>query len=91
MPFDRLMQTSTFNTYLKKYCEDAGVPYLSSHKIRFTSCSMLYRSTNNLAEVSKVMGHSQTVTTLHYLRNVVNNNDVLADMENAFAPNRIKN
>lgn len=91
MPFGRLMQTSTFNKYLKKYCESADVPYLSSHKIRFTSCSMLYRSTNDLAEVSKVMGHSQTATTLHYLRNVVNSVDVLTDMENAFAPHRTNN
>jgi len=86
MPFGRLMQTSTFNAYLKKYCESAGVPYLSSHKIRFTSCSLLYRTTNDIAEVSKVMGHSQTATTLHYLRNVVNSVNVLSDMENAFAP-----
>lgn len=91
MPFGRLMQTSTFNLYLKKYCESAGVPYLSSHKIRFTSCSMLYRATNDLAEVSKVMGHSQTATTLHYLRNVVNSGNVLADMETAFAPSRTNN
>lgn len=91
MPFGRLMQTSTFNKYLKKYCESAGVPYLSSHKIRFTSCSLLYRSTNDLAEVSTVMGHSQTATTMHYLRNVVNSVNVRADMENAFAPNRTNN
>lgn len=91
MPFGRLMQTSTFNLYLKKYCESAGVPYLSSHKIRFTSCSLLYRSTGDLAEASIVMGHSQTATTLHYLRNVINNDNVLADMEKAFAPRRTKN
>jgi len=91
MPFGRIMITDTFNEYLKKYCKCADVPYLSSHKIRFTSCSMLYRSTNDLAEVSKVMGHSQTATTLHYLRNVSNDLDVLADMENAFAPSRTKN
>lgn len=91
MPFGRIMLTDTFNERLKKYCECAGVPYLSSHKIRFTSCSMLYRSTNDLAEVSKVMGHSQTATTLHYLRNVSNDVDVLADMENAFAPSRTNN
>lgn len=88
MPFGRIMLTDTFNEYLKKYCECAGVPYLSSHKIRFTSCSMLYKTTNDLAEVSKVMGHSQTATTLHYLRNVANDTDVLEDMENAFAPSR---
>lgn len=42
MPFGKLMLTDTFNEYLKKYCNAAGVPYYSSHKIRFSSCSLLY-------------------------------------------------
>lgn len=90
MPRGQIMLTDTFNEYLKKYCSGAGVPYLSSHKIRFTTCSMLYQTTNDLSEVSRVMGHSQTATTLHYLRNVTNHSDVLEHMENAFAPNRTK-
>lgn len=91
MPFGRLMLTDTFNEYLKKYCESAKVPYLSSHKIRFTSCSMMYLDTNDLAETSQVMGHSQTATTLHYVRNVSNHEKVLKDMEKALAPKRTKN
>lgn len=90
MPFGRVMLTDTFNEYLKRYCRCADIPYHSSHKIRFTTCSLLYRSTNDLAEVSKVMGHSQTATTLHYLRNVSNDSNVLDDMELAFAPTRTK-
>ena len=92
MPYGRLMLTDTFNEYLKKYCEQCGVPYLSSHKIRFTSCSTLYNG-KNLTQVSRLMGHSQTATTLHYLRNVNSGSDMLEEMETAFAvpaPNRTK-
>lgn len=92
MPFGRLMLTDTFNEYLKKYCEQCGVPYLSSHKIRFCSCSTLYNG-KNLTQVSRLMGHSQTATTLHYLRNVNSGSDMLEEMETAFAvsaPNRTK-
>lgn len=92
MPFGRLMLTDTFNEYLKKYCEQCGVPYLSSHKIRFCSCSSLYNG-KNLTQVSRLMGHSQVATTLHYLRNVNSGSDMLEEMETAFAvlaPNRTK-
>lgn len=84
MPYGRIMLTDTFNDYLKKYCNKAGVPYYSSHKIRFTSCSTLYNG-DNLAEVSRLMGHSQVQTTLHYLRNVHDTSEMLSQMENAFA------
>lgn len=83
MPYGKLMLTDTFNEYLRKYCKGAGVPYLSSHKIRFTSCSLLYDK-DNLVEVSQLMGHSQVATTLHYLRNVNHSSNMLDSMENAF-------
>lgn len=92
MPYGKLMLTDTFNEYLRKYCKGAGVPYLSSHKIRFTSCSLLYDK-DNLVEVSQLMGHSQVATTLHYLRNVNHSSNMLDSMENAFkvsAPNCTK-
>ncbi len=37
----RTINNDTFNERLKKYCTDAGVPYLSSHKLRFTVASTL--------------------------------------------------
>lgn len=84
MPHGEIMLTNTFNKYLKKYCKEVNIPYYSSHKIRFTSCSTLYKISNDLTEVNKAMGHSQTATTLHYLRNVTNTTDTLEHMENAF-------
>ena len=69
MPFGKPIVTLTFNKRLKKYCEAAGIPYHSSHKIRFYAASSAYNGSNLLA-VSRMMGHSQTSTTLHYLRDV---------------------
>ncbi len=78
MPFGKPIITTTFNKRLKKYCEAAGVPYHSSHKIRFYVCSTAYNG-ENLPQVSKMMGHSQTSTTLHYLRDV-NQDETCADV-----------
>ena len=38
-PNGSLMTTDSFNRRLKKYCREAGVPYYSSHKIRFYNAS----------------------------------------------------
>lgn len=68
-PNGQVMTTDSFNRRLKKYCKEAGVPYHSSHKIRFYNASTAYDG-KNLVTISKLMGHSQVETTLHYLRNV---------------------
>lgn len=68
-PNNSVMTTDSFNRRLKKYCKESGVPYRSSHKIRFYNASTAYDG-NNLATLSYLMGHSEVATTLHYLRNV---------------------
>lgn len=68
-PNGQVMTTDSFNRRLKKYCKEAEVPYHSSHKIRFYNASTAYDG-KNLVTISKLMGHSQVETTLHYLRNV---------------------
>ena len=68
-PNGEIMTTDSFNHRLKKYCKEAGVPYHSSHKIRFYNASTAFDG-NNLTTLSYLMGHSETATTLHYLRNV---------------------
>ena len=78
MPFGKPIITTTFNKRLKKYCKVAGVPYHSSHKIRFYVCSTAYNG-ENLTQVSRMMGRSQTSTTLHYLRDV-NQEDACAEV-----------
>ena len=68
-PNGEIMTTDSFNRRLKKYCKEASVPYHSSHKIRFYNASTAFDG-NNLTTLSYLMGHSETATTLHYLRNV---------------------
>ena len=75
MPNGRQMQTCTFNRHLMKFCEGAGVEYHSSHKIRFTSASMLYKG-HNLALLSQLLGHTTTTMTLHYFRNILGEDEV---------------
>lgn len=75
MPNGRQMQTCTFNRHLMKFCEGAGIEYHSSHKIRFTSASMLYKG-HNLALLSQLLGHTTTTMTLHYFRNILGEDEV---------------
>ena len=81
MPYGRPMNTERFNVYLKRYCNAVGIPYHSSHKIRFYSASIAYNG-HNLATISKMMGHSQTATTIHYLRNVMQEDDLTETFKN---------
>ncbi len=72
-PRGKVMTTDCFNRHLKKYCEECGITYHSSHKIRFYNASTAYNNGTPLTDLARLMGHSQTATTLHYLRNVSNN------------------
>lgn len=73
MPNGNLMTTDTFNRRLKKYCGECGIKYHSSHKIRFYACSSAYNG-DNIAQLSRSMGHSQISTTMKYLRDVIQDN-----------------
>ena len=79
-PNGKLMLTDTFNEKLKKYCNECGIEYRPSHKIRFYCASIAYDG-KNLTTISKLMGHSQVATTLHYLRNVDKGNDSIQAFE----------
>lgn len=64
--------TDTFNRRLKKYCEEAGIKYYSSHKIRAYNVSVSYDGTN-LPQLQYLMGHSSASTTVGYIRNIQHN------------------
>ena len=53
-PNGEIMTTDSFNRRLKKYCKEAGVPYHSSHKIRFYNASTAFDG-NNLTTLSYLM------------------------------------
>ncbi|MGL6199122.1 MAG: tyrosine-type recombinase/integrase [Lachnospiraceae bacterium] len=80
-PDGEIMTTDSFNRRLKKYCREAGIDYHSSHKIRFYNASIAYNG-ENLVSLSKLMGHSETATTLHYLRNVSKEDDSISAFNN---------
>lgn len=80
-PNDTIMTTDSCNRRLKKYCKEAGVPYYSSHKIRFYNASSAYDG-KNLVAISHLMGHSKVETTLHYLRNVNKDEDIMLVFNN---------
>jgi len=65
----RCLTTDTFNRRLRKYCDEIGIQYYSSHKIRAYNASISYDGTN-LAEIQRLMGHSSSATTFGYIRNV---------------------
>lgn len=81
MPYGRPMTTDRFNIYLRRYCTAVGIPYRSSHKIRFYSASIAYNG-HNLVAISKMMGHSQTATTMHYLRDVIQEDNLVDTFQN---------
>ena len=71
----RPLTTDTFNRRLKKYCTKLGIPYLSSHKIRFTGASMLYDARMKAIDIQPLLGHSTLNMTQHYIGERVQEQD----------------
>ena len=65
--------TDRFNARLKKYCKEIDIPYLSSHKIRFSSASILYDNGTPIKAIKELLGHSNLAMTEHYIQQPVNN------------------
>lgn len=59
---DSPLATVTFNRRLKKCCEDLGIEYRSSHKLRFSTASIMYKNGMEDTALQKLLGH----TTLAY-------------------------
>lgn len=58
----------TFNHHLKRTCEVLGITYRSSHQIRFTNATLFAEAGIPITEISTMLGHSNTATTMHYIR-----------------------
>lgn len=66
------LYTDSFNRYLKdKVCMPLKIPYRSSHQIRFTVATLLYEAGIPINQISAMLGHSETRTTMHYIRQQV--------------------
>lgn len=71
----RQLSPDTFNRRLKSICEKVKVPYHSSHKMRFFNASRYYEAFG-LSSTSRILGHSTTAQTLHYITPaILNEND----------------
>lgn len=80
------LNTNKFNDRLKNACEHAGVPYQSSHKIRFWSVTAMARELNgDIAATGNYAGHAHKQTTLGYIRYLHNENAQKNAAKNAFA------
>ena len=64
------LATVTFNRRLKKCCEELGIEYRSSHKIRFSTASIMFKNGIDETELSRMLGHTTLNMTRHYLRNI---------------------
>jgi integrase len=64
------LATVTFNRRLKKCCKELGIDYRSSHKLRFSTASIMYKNGMKDTELQKLLGHTSLNMTHHYLRNI---------------------
>lgn len=64
------LRCDSFNRRLKQTCEALNIPYRSSHQIRFTVATMLFQNGVPITQLSALLGHSDTNTTWHYIRQI---------------------
>jgi integrase len=80
----RTTSRSIANT-IEKLCRHSGIPTKSSHKIRKTVASRLNATGVPLDEIRKILGHTQTATTLSYIFNPFNTKETEEQIENALS------
>jgi integrase len=74
------LSTCTFNRRLKKCCEELGINYRSSHKLRFSTASIMHKNGVEDTELQKLLGHTSLTMTQHYLRNVTPEEETASKM-----------
>lgn len=74
------LATVTFNRRLKKCCEELGIEYRSSHKLRFSTASIMYKNGMEDTELQKLLGHTSLTMTHHYLRNITSLEETASKM-----------
>lgn len=79
---NRQLTTVTFNRHLKAYCQAVGIEPRTSHKIRFTVASLLYKNGVPATKLQQLLGHSTLAMTLHYLRDLTPEEDTFNAMKN---------
>lgn len=89
MEYGRPLNGDTFNDRLRKLSNEANVPYLSSHKLRFTVACHLYNGGKgiDLKILQRILGHSNLAMTLHYVQAFDGSDIIEAREEMALAMN----
>lgn len=62
--------TVTFNRRIKKCCKELGIDYRSSHKIRFSTASIMHKRGADNTELQELLGHTDLNMTNKYLKNI---------------------
>lgn len=66
----KFITTCTFNRHLRRCCDALNITYRSSHKVRFSTASILNCKGVTVPELQKLLGHTTSNMTHHYLKNV---------------------
>ncbi|MGL5436904.1 MAG: tyrosine-type recombinase/integrase [Lachnospiraceae bacterium] len=74
------LATVTFNRHLKRCCDALNIKYRSSHKLRFSTASIMYKNGIDDTELQKLLGHTSLTMTRHYLRNVTSDEETASKM-----------
>lgn len=75
------LTTVTFNRRLKKCCEELCITYRSSHKLRFSTASIMYKNGVEDTELQHLLGHTSLNMTRHYLRNITSQEETSEKMQ----------
>lgn len=81
----KFITTVTFNRRLKHYCDVLDIPYRSSHKLRFSTASILHKNGVGIPELQKLLGHTSASMTEHYLRDVSARDETFEKVTSIFA------
>ena len=77
---------------LERSCERAGIPKRSTHKIRKTYASTLYKNGVSVTDIGKLLGHVDETTTLrHYIFSLDDTRDFDDRIRNALSLKEKKN
>lgn len=71
---------STYNNYLARKCEKAGVEVITMHSLRHTHASILLAAGVSLHSIAERLGHSDVTTTQETYTHIINE---LAEKDNA--------
>lgn len=74
------LATVTFNRRLKKCYEELNIEYRSSHKLCFSTTSIIYKNGMEDTELQKLPGPTSLNITHHYLQNITSQEETASKM-----------